>query len=66
LVVDNIKLKDSRDVRRNGYECPEPDVVRKSMEARVGGKIKWSTPIGQWSVLRGNTDFDFSLYKPDM
>jgi hypothetical protein len=65
MVVENIKIRDSRDNRRNGYEVPLCPDVRRSLESKLGGKVQWSTEDGQWSVLRGNTDFDFSLYKPD-
>jgi hypothetical protein len=64
LVNDNIKLSDNHDVRRNGYDVPTCDDVRKSLEAKIGGKVKWSTPDGEWKVLRANSDFDFTRYKP--
>ena len=65
VVVDNIKIKDSRDVRRNGYDIPDLKTVRSALEFKLGGKINWSSASDEWTVLRGNTDFDFSLYKPD-
>jgi hypothetical protein len=65
MVVENIKIKDSRDVRRNGYIVPPLVDIRRSLETKLGGNVLWSTEDGEWSVLKGNTDFDFSLYKPD-
>jgi Family of unknown function (DUF5906) len=63
--VNNIKIADSRDVRRDGYEFPDGETIRMALEFKLGGKIRWSNDGGSWVVLRGNTDFDFSLYKPD-
>jgi hypothetical protein len=65
VLTDNIKIKDSREVRRDGYEIPDNKSCRKMIETMLGGKCKWTTPDGHWTVLKGNTDFDFSLYKPD-
>jgi hypothetical protein len=68
IITDNIKIRDSRDVRRNGCEIPNVNDVRRALEYKLGGKINWSTPDDNedWVVLRANTDFDFSLYKPNM
>jgi Family of unknown function (DUF5906) len=64
LIHDNIKISDKNDIRRNGYDVPICDNVRRSLEAKIGGRIKWSTPDGEWKVLRANSDFDFTRYKP--
>jgi hypothetical protein len=62
---DNIKIKDSRDIRRNGYEIPNLEDCRRMLETNLGGKIKWSNnDDAGWICLKGNNDFDFSLYKP--
>lgn len=63
---DNVKLKDSRDVRRDGYIIPNLKRCRELLEFKLGGKINWSTDVDKWTVLKGNTDFDFSLYKPNV
>jgi uncharacterized protein DUF5906 len=65
IVVDNIKIRDSRDVRRDGYDIPDLITFRKLLEAKMGGKCKWSNNDNEWTVLKPNTDFDFSLYRPD-
>lgn len=63
VAVDNIKIRDSRDIRRNGYDIPDLKAVRSALEFKLGGKINWSSASDEWTVLKGNTDFDFSLYK---
>jgi hypothetical protein len=62
---DSIKIRDSRDIRRNGYDIPDAKAVRSALEFKLGGNINWETNGDNWTVLKGNTDFDFSLYKPD-
>ena len=63
VAVDNIKIRDSRDIRRNGYDIPDLKAIRSALEFKLGGKINWSSASDEWTVLKGNTDFDFSLYK---
>jgi hypothetical protein len=65
LGTENLKIRDSRDTRRNGYDWPSNTDIRRLLEFKLGGKCNWSIEDGNWEVLRGNTDFDFSLYKPD-
>jgi Family of unknown function (DUF5906) len=60
---DNIKIKDSRDIRRDGYEIPENEVCRKAFESKIGGKKKWSTGEGSWTIITSNIAFDFLAYK---
>jgi hypothetical protein len=63
--TDNIKIKDNREVRRNAYDIPDAKAVRSALEFKLGGKINWSVNGDDWTVLRANKDFDFSLYKPN-
>lgn len=61
---DSIKIRDSREVRRNGYDIPDVKAVRSALEFKLRGNINWSTNGDEWTVLHPNKDFDFSLYKP--
>jgi Family of unknown function (DUF5906) len=65
METKDIKIRDSRDVRRNGYRIPDLITCRKLLETKLGGSIKWNDANDNdvWTCLRGNTDFDFSLYK---
>ena len=64
VLTENIKIRDNRDIRRDGYEIPACEACRILLEFKLGGKKKWNSEVGTWTVLRANTDFDFSLYKP--
>jgi hypothetical protein len=75
--TDNIKIRDSRQVRRDGYEIPDFGIVRSCLEFRLGGSKVWGTVDGIdydeeskemkrcWRVLRPNTEFEFDAYKPE-
>jgi hypothetical protein len=61
--VDNIKIEDNRGIRREGYHLPNIEICRNLIEFKLGGSANWSTIVDNWTVLRNNTDFDFSNYK---
>ena len=62
---NDVRVNDGRGIRRPVYDIPRVSVIREALEFRLGGKCKWTTPIGDdsWTVLRKNTEFDFSPYK---
>jgi hypothetical protein len=62
---NGVKIRDSHDVRRDGYELPNCDDSRALMEFKLGGKKVWGAESGDWTILRLNRGFDFSSYKPD-
>jgi Family of unknown function (DUF5906) len=64
METKDIKIRDSRDIRRNGYKIPDLVDCRRMLEANIGGKIRWHDGGEEWICLKGNTDFDFSMYKP--
>lgn len=64
IKTENIKIRDSRDIRRDGYDIPNNKECRELVDKVLGGKCKWSSIDGDWVVLNGNTDFDFTGYKP--
>jgi Family of unknown function (DUF5906) len=66
VLTDNIKVRDGRNVRRDGYEIPNCDECRALMDFRLGGKKVWGSDSGPWTVLKKNADFDFPTYKPKM
>jgi hypothetical protein len=63
-----IKIADSRGIQRNGYDIPKNKDCRDLMKFKLGGNCSWNSDgddngDGGWSVLKGNSDYDFSLYK---
>jgi hypothetical protein len=63
VITENVKLRDGRGVRRDGYEIPNCDECRALLEFRLGGKKIWNSDNGSWTVLKKNIDFDFPMYK---
>jgi hypothetical protein len=74
--TDNIKIRDSRQVRRDGYEIPDFRIIRSCLEFRLGGAKIWAIDndgvdydnenkeiTRRWRVLRENSNYDFSLHK---
>lgn len=62
----DLKIRDSRNQRRDGYNIPDLPTCRRLLERKLGGKIAWSTDDGPWTVLRGNTEFDFKSYEQSL
>jgi Family of unknown function (DUF5906) len=76
--TENIKIRDNRQVRRDGYEIPNFKIVRECLEFRLGGKKVWVVDGDEvdhddqnkemerrWRVLRENSQFEFEMYKPE-